>query len=60
MEEKYNEALMKMFKSAGGLLVTDKIKFTIMTSRHDAYHLFKDHLYRSLYRKEEAMEGRTY
>lgn len=58
VEEIYNEILMKMFKSAGGLLVTDEIKFKIMTSRHQAYHLFKNHLYRMLQRKEEATKTR--
>lgn len=41
VEEIYNEILIKMFKSAGGLLVTDKIKFKIITSRHQAYHFLK-------------------
>jgi hypothetical protein len=54
----YNEKLMKMFKSAGGLLVTDKIKFNIMTSRHEARHLFKNNLHRNL-TKEVGSDGRS-
>jgi hypothetical protein len=45
---------MKMFKSAGGLLVTDKIKFKIMASRHEPHHLFTEKL-----TKEGGSDGRS-
>jgi hypothetical protein len=60
LEEIYNEILIKMFRSAGGLWVTDKIKFKIMTSRYEAHYLFKNHLYRNIQRKVEAIVDETY
>jgi hypothetical protein len=49
-----------MFKSAGGLLVSDKIQFRIMASRYEAHLLFKNHLYRNLQKEGEAIADQTW